>query len=65
MYRLLRGRTLSEKLPKILLFGLSLINQLWLLGFQQRPQIGVLLTSLSTLGTENNLAEINLENTGG
>jgi hypothetical protein len=64
IYRLLRGRTVSEKLPKIPLFGLSLINQLRLLGSQQHPQGGVLLTSFSTWGTENSLAETNLENTG-
>jgi hypothetical protein len=57
--------TISEKLPKIPLFGLSLIHQLRLLGYQQHPQSGVLLTSFSTCGTENNLAEINLESTGG
>jgi hypothetical protein len=45
IYRLLRGRTVSEKLPKIPLFRLSLIHQLWLLGSQQHPQSGVLLTS--------------------
>jgi hypothetical protein len=38
---------------------------LWLLGSQQHPQSGVLLTSFSTWGTENSLAEINLESTGG
>jgi len=32
-----------------------------LLGSQQRPQIGDLITSLSTGGTENSLTEINLE----
>ena len=64
IYRLLRGRTVSEKLPKIPLFAPSLIHQLWLLGSQQHPQSGVLLTSFSTWGTENSLAEINLENTG-
>ena len=31
----LRDRTFSEKLPKILLFGPSLIHQLQLLGSQQ------------------------------
>jgi hypothetical protein len=61
----LRSRTVSEKLPKIPLFGPSLINQLRLLGCQQHPQSEVLLTSFSTWGTENSLAEINLENTGG
>jgi hypothetical protein len=65
IYRLSRGRTVSEKLPKIPLFGPSLIHQLWLLGSQQHPQSGVLLTSFSTWGTENGLAEINLEFTGG
>jgi hypothetical protein len=48
IYRLLRCRTFFEKLPKIPLFGPSLINQLRLLGCQQRPQSGVFLTSFST-----------------
>jgi hypothetical protein len=61
----LRGRTLSEKLPKIPLSGPSLINQLLRLGSQQHLQSGVLLTSFSTWGTENSVAEINLESTGG
>jgi hypothetical protein len=61
----LRGRKVSEQLPKIPLFGLSLIRQLRLLGSQQHPQSGVLLTSFSTLGTENSLAEINLDSRGG
>jgi hypothetical protein len=61
----LRCRTVSEKLPKIPLFETSLIYQLRLLGSQQHPQSGVLLTLLSTWGTENSLAEINLESTGG
>ena len=65
IYRLLRGRTVSEMLPKIPLFGPSLIHQLRLLGSQQHPQSGVLLTSFSTWGTENSLAEINLESMGG
>jgi hypothetical protein len=51
MYRLLRGRTFYEKLPKIPLFGPSLINQLRLLGSQQHPLSGALLTSFSTCGT--------------
>ena len=63
-YRLLRCRTVSEKLPKINLFGLSLIHKLRLLGSQQHPQSGVFLTAFSTWGTENSLAEINLESTG-
>jgi hypothetical protein len=57
------GYTASEKLPKITLFGPSLILQLRLLGSQQNPQSGVLITSFSTWGTENSL-EINLESTG-
>jgi hypothetical protein len=57
IYKLLRRRTISGKLPKIPLFGPSLINQLRLLGSQQHPQSGVLLT-------ENSQAEINLESTG-
>jgi hypothetical protein len=60
----LRCRTVSEKLPKIPLFGPSLIHRLRLLGSQQHPQSGVLLTSFSTWVTENSLAEINLESTG-
>jgi len=60
-----RGRTVSEKLPKISLFGPSLFHQLWLLGSHQNPQSGVLVTSFSSQGTENSLAEINLESTGG
>jgi hypothetical protein len=59
IYRLLHIRTVSEKLPKIPLFGPSVIHQLQLLGSQQHPQSGVLLTSFSTWGTENSLAEIN------
>jgi hypothetical protein len=58
------GHTVAEKLPKIPLLGPSLIHQLWLLGSQQHPQSGVLLTSFSTWRTENSLAEINLESTG-
>jgi hypothetical protein len=54
---------ISEKLPKIPLFGPSLIHQLWLTGSQQHPQSGVLLTSFSTWGTEYRLAEKNLEST--
>ena len=63
-YRILRSRTVSEKLAKIPLFGLCFNHHLRLLGSQQRPQTGVLLSSFSTRGTENNLAEINLEITG-
>jgi len=51
--------------PKIPVFGPSLINQLRLLGSQQHPQRAVRLTAFSTWGTENSLAEINLESTGG
>jgi hypothetical protein len=65
IYRLLRGRVVSKKLPKIPLFEPSLIHQLQLLGSQEHQQSGVILTSFSTLGTENSLAEINLESTGG
>jgi hypothetical protein len=61
----LRGCTFSEKLLKVPAFGTSLINQLQPLGSQQHLQSGVLLTSFSTWGTENSLAEINLESTGG
>jgi hypothetical protein len=60
----LHGHTFFENLPKIPLFGPSLINQLRLLGSQQHPQNGALLTSFSTWGTENSLAEINMESTG-
>ena len=65
IYRLLCVRTDSENLPKIPLFGPSLIHQSWLLGSPQRPQSGVLLNSLSIWGTENCLAEISLESMGG
>jgi hypothetical protein len=65
IYKLLRGRTFSEKLPKVSLFGPSLIHQSRLLGCQQHPQSGVLLTSFSTWETENSMAEIKQENTGG
>ena len=58
------GRTVSEQLPKILLFGPSLIHQLRLLGTRQYPQSGVLLNFFSTWGKENSLAEINLESPG-
>jgi len=61
----LRGRIVSKKLPKIPPFGPSLIYQLQLLGSKQHPQRGILLNSFSTWGTENSLAEINLESTGG
>ena len=54
-----------RKLPKIPLFGPSLIHQLRLLGSQQHPQNRALLTSFSTWGTENGLAEINPESRGG
>jgi len=56
-------RTVSEKLPKIPIFGHSLIHHLRLPGSQQHPQSEVLLTSFSTWGTENSLAEINLYST--
>jgi len=62
--RLLYSLTVSEKLPKNPLFGPPLIHQLWLLGSRQHPQSGVLLTSFSTWGTENSLAEIRLESSG-
>jgi hypothetical protein len=52
----LRGCTFSEKLPKIYLFGTSLIHHSRLLGSQQHPQSGDLLTTFSTCGTENSLA---------
>jgi len=63
IYRLLCLCTVSEELLKIPLFGPSLIHELQLLGTQQHPWSGVLLTSFSTW-TEISLAEINLESTG-
>jgi hypothetical protein len=65
MYRLLRVRTVYEKLPKISLFAPSIILWLRLLGSPQHPQSGILLTSFSTWGTENSLTEINLDSTEG
>jgi hypothetical protein len=59
--RLLRGRAVSGKLPKIPLFGPSLIHQLRLLGSQQHPQSEVLLTTFLTLEKGNSRAKINLE----
>jgi len=59
----LRSLTVSEKLPKIPLFGSSLIHHLRLFGSQQHSQSGVLLTSFSTWGTENSLVEKKLEST--
>jgi hypothetical protein len=61
----LRGRTVSEKLPKIPLFGPFLIHQLQLRGSQQHPQSEVFLTSFANWGTENSLAEMNLESKWG
>jgi hypothetical protein len=49
----------TEKLPKIPLFGPSLIHQLWLL------LSNILSTSFSIWGIENILVEINLESTRG
>jgi hypothetical protein len=63
--QVLRCRIVSEKLPKIPLFGPSLIHQLRRLGSQQHPEIGALLTSFLTWGSENNLAEKYLDITGG
>jgi len=65
IYRLLRGGTVSEKLPKIPLFGPSLIHQLRPIGSQQHPQSGVPLTSFSTWETKNSLAQTNLDSTRG
>ena len=62
--RVFQGCSVSEKLPKIPLFGPSLIHQLQLLGSQQHPQKRVLLISFSTWGTENSLAHTILESTG-
>ena len=64
IYRLLWGRTLFENLPKIPLFGPCLIHQVRVFGSQQHPQIGHPIISFSTWGTENRLAEINLQGTG-
>jgi hypothetical protein len=50
IYRLLRDCTVSEKLPKISLFVPSLIHHLRLLGSQQHPQSGEILTLFSTWG---------------
>jgi hypothetical protein len=61
----LRNYRASEELLKIPPFGPSLIHWLWLLGSQQHPQSGVVITSFSTWGTENRLAEINLESMEG
>ena len=57
------GRRVSENRPKIALFGPSSIHLLRLLGSQQHPQCGVLLTSFATWGSENSLAEINFVST--
>jgi hypothetical protein len=60
----LHSHTVSEKkMLKIPPFGPFLILLL-LLGSQQHSQSGVFLTSFSTWGTENSLAETNLESTG-
>jgi hypothetical protein len=64
IYRLLRRRTVSEKLPKIPLFGPSLIHQLRFYGSQQHLQSGVILTLFLAWGTENSLADLKLESTG-
>jgi hypothetical protein len=53
---------ISDKSPKFPLLGIYLIHQF--ICSQQYPQSGVFLTSFSTWGTENSLAEINLESTG-
>jgi hypothetical protein len=42
IYGILRGRAVSENIPKIPLFGPSLIHQLRLLRSQQHPQSGVI-----------------------
>jgi len=65
VYRLLHSGKVSEKLPKTPLSGPSLIHQLRLLGSQQHPPSVDLLTYFSIWGTENSLAEINLESTEG
>jgi hypothetical protein len=53
--------TISEKLPKVPLFGTFLIHQLRFLGSQKHSQSVPLITSFSTSGTQTSLAEINLE----
>jgi hypothetical protein len=58
------GRTVFEKLLKIPPVVPSLLHRLQLLGSQQHLQSGALRTSFSTWGTENSLAEINLDITG-
>jgi hypothetical protein len=63
-YRLLHGRAVYVNMPKITLFGSSLIYQLRLLRSKKHLQSGELLKLFSTLGTENILAEVDLENTG-
>jgi len=60
--RLLRGRTVSEKLSKIPLFGPSSVTASWISATSAKWS---LLTSFSTWRTENSLAEINLARTVG
>jgi hypothetical protein len=54
----------SEKLPKIPLFGPSLFPSYGFLDLNNICKYGVLLTSFSTQGTKNSLVEINLKSTG-
>jgi hypothetical protein len=63
IYRVLWGRIVYEKLPKIPLFGLSLIHRLRVLGSKKHPQTSF-SNLFSTWRTENGLTEINLEGTG-
>jgi len=63
IYRLLRSCTVSEKLPKIPLFWTffnSSITASWISATSQKWSI---LTSFLTCGTENGLAEKNMEST--
>ena len=50
---------------KFVLLGNFFNCQLWLIGYEHRPESGVILTLFSTWGTKNSLAELNLEISGG
>jgi hypothetical protein len=60
----LRGRTFSEKLPKIPLFWTFFNSSVTASWISAASQSRVLLTPFSTLRTENSLAEIKLETVG-
>jgi hypothetical protein len=64
IYKLLHCFTVSAKTAENSSFWTFFNYKLWLLGSQQHPQSGVLLTSFSTWGTENSLLEINLKSKG-